>query len=130
MKFEKPAPWLVTLFDAVLAEAGGDRRLMFGCPAGFLRGQMFCGLFNQQLFVRLAEPERAQLLAMDGAHAFDPMGGRPMREYTVLPESLLEDEEAVLDWVRKANAYAQTLPAKTLARARKQAPARKTPKRR
>jgi len=48
------------------------------------------------MFVRLAEEDRAALLARPGAVVFSPMMGRPMREYVVLPQSVLEDEEAVI----------------------------------
>ncbi len=86
---------------------------MFGCAAGFTNGQMFCGLFGPRLFVRLGPQERAALLALEGAEPFDPLGGRPMREYAVLPESTLEDEEAVLEWMRRSFSYARNLPPKT-----------------
>ena len=30
---------------------------------------------------------REQVLAIEGAHAFDPMGGRPMKEWIVVPKA-------------------------------------------
>jgi TfoX N-terminal domain len=112
MKFEKSPPWLVQLFDEALSGTPGERRQMFGCPCGFLGGQMFCGLFGSSLFVRLGEPDRAALLAVEGAHVFDPMGGRPMREYLVVPQAVLDDAAELRNWLSRATAYAASLPPK------------------
>jgi TfoX/Sxy family transcriptional regulator of competence genes len=110
MKFDKSPHWLVTLFDALQPEVGGVRRIMFGYPAAFTdHGQMYAGLFGDGLFIRLGEEGKAAL--KDGT-AFAPMGGKPSREYIVLPQSMLEDEEAVKSWMRRALAYAETLPPK------------------
>ena len=112
MKFEKSPPWLVQLFDEALSGTPAERRQMFGYPCGFSNGQLFCGLFASSMFVRLAEADRAALLAVEGARAFDPMGGRPMREYVVLPAALLEEPAQLRDWVSRAAAYAAALPPK------------------
>lgn len=122
MKFSKSPEWLVKLFDGLLeaTDASGDRKQMFGCPCAFTRGQMYAGLFGEQLFVRLRAEDRERLITDEGATSFDPMGGRPMREYVVLPEAWVDDEERLAQWVGKARAYASTLPPK-----KKRAPARK-----
>lgn len=109
MAFPKSPAWLVQLFEAT---APGERRRMFGCPVSFEKGQMFTGVFGDGLFVRLGEVERDELLAVPGARPFAPMEGRPSREYVVLPESMLEDEEAVSAWMERARAYAGSLPPK------------------
>jgi hypothetical protein len=114
MGIKPPQPALVELFEKLLPETGGERRRMFGCPCGFIRGNMFTGLFEDKLFVRLAPADHAALLAEEGAEPFDPMGGRPMREYVVVPAAWLEgDADEVLHaWVSKAARYAKTLPSK------------------
>ncbi len=112
MKFDKSPHWLVQLFEALQAETGGTRRQMFGYPCAFENGQLFAGLFGDGMFVRLGEADRAALLQIPGATLFAPMAGRPMREYTVLPASMLEDEEAVKSWLRRGLDYAQSLPPK------------------
>jgi TfoX/Sxy family transcriptional regulator of competence genes len=112
VQLEKSPDWLVTLFGSVVDDARVERRQMFGYPAGFARGQMCCGLFGSHLFVRLGEADRSELLRVDGAHLFDPMGGRPMREYVVLPTAELESESRLRSWIAKAIAYAESLPPK------------------
>lgn len=114
MQFKRPHPALVELFQKLLRETGGDGRTMFGCPCGFLGGNMFMGLFADQLFLRLGESDRAKLLAEEGAEQFDPMGGRPMREYVVVPPSWLEGDadDDLRAWITKSVRYARTLPPK------------------
>lgn len=113
MQLEKSPDWLVTLFGSVVDDARVERRQMFGYPAGFAKGEMCCGLFGPHLFVRLGEEDRSELLRVDGAHVFDPMGGRPMREYVVLPNAVLESESRLRSWIAKAIAYAESLPPKS-----------------
>ncbi|HET9481804.1 MAG TPA: SEC-C metal-binding domain-containing protein, partial [Candidatus Polarisedimenticolia bacterium] len=43
-------------------------RPMFGSVAAFVSGQMFMGLYADDLFVRLAEPEREKVVAAGGLH--------------------------------------------------------------
>jgi TfoX/Sxy family transcriptional regulator of competence genes len=123
-KFEKSPQWLVDLFDGQIADLAAERRLMFGYPAAFANGQLACGLFADGMMVRLPEDERARLLALPGAQVFDPMGGRPMKEYALLPPDLLEDEEAVHGWMEKAVAYAASLPPKAAAKGKAKAAAK------
>jgi hypothetical protein len=127
MKFKRPSSVLVELFGRLLPETGGDGRGMFGCPCGFLRGNMFMGLFGDQLFLRLSESDRVALLAEEGAELFDPMGGRPMREYVVVPAGWLEGDadDDLRAWVAKSARYAKTLPPKAA-----KAPAKKKPPKR
>ena len=85
-------------------------RKMFGCPCAFINGQRFAGLFEDTLFVRLAEADRAALLQQPGARLFDPMQGRPMKEYVVVPSALHASEAELAEWLKKAAGYVQTLP--------------------
>jgi len=87
-------------------------RPMFGHTAAFVNGHMFAGTFGAQVFVRLDEPSRAELLAMAGAKRFEPMKGRPMREYVQLPEALLGEPQQARTWVERALASTSTLPPK------------------
>jgi TfoX/Sxy family transcriptional regulator of competence genes len=114
MRIRPPSPALVKLFGGLLPPTGGERRNMFGCPCGFLGGNMFMGLFEDRLFLRLAEHDREELLAVEGAEPFDPMGGRPMREYVLVPAAWLEgdDDERLHSWTLKAARYGKSLPPK------------------
>jgi TfoX/Sxy family transcriptional regulator of competence genes len=114
MRFEKSPDWLVSLFDSAVEGLPLERRKMFGYPAGFVHGQMCCGLFAKQFFLRLSESDRGELLRIEGASEFDPMGGRPMREYVVLPDSMLEDPNGLQSWLARSIGYTTSLPPKTV----------------
>lgn len=64
-------------------------RPMFGNLAGFINGNMFAGLFGQQIFIRLPEDERSRLIEQEEASLFSPMPDKPMKEYVILPEQTI-----------------------------------------
>ena len=61
----EPPPELVTRFDELAAlAAGADRREIFGYPSCVIHGNMFMGLYEDSLILRLAEPD-AELAVLD-----------------------------------------------------------------
>ena len=113
MAWTKSPQSLIDLFTESLPDDSRvANRKMFGYPAAFVNGNMFAGLFQDQMFARLAPSAR---LALEGAHgplAFEPMPGRPMKAYTRVPDAVLADEAAVADLLAGALAFAAALPAK------------------
>jgi TfoX/Sxy family transcriptional regulator of competence genes len=108
-----PSETTKELFRAVMPEDGRvTLRPMFGQLAGFVNGNMFSGIFGEDIFVRLRESERLALLKEKGATLFAPMDGRPMKEYVVLPAVWLKDAGHVREWVVKAMEGAAELPGK------------------
>jgi TfoX/Sxy family transcriptional regulator of competence genes len=88
-----------------------ERRKMFGYPAAFVGGNMVTGLHQRDWVVRL--PADQQAAAHDeGATAFEPMPGRPMKNFVALPAPIIADDEAVARWVERAIAHGKTLPPK------------------
>lgn len=81
------------LFDALaeeLAPLGAWKSKMFGMPC--LKdpdGKAFVGLHEDELVVRLDRnsAEHAAALALGGAHLFEPMAGRPMKDWVCVPEA-------------------------------------------
>ncbi len=116
MAWKKASPELVATFESVLPGAPAEPRKMFGYPCAFVNGNMFMGLHEERLILRLGDDERAKLLAVKGAVTFEPMKGRPMREYVVVPPSVLKDGAALRGWVKKSLAFAESLPKKTKAK--------------
>ena len=47
-----------------------------------------------------------------GTGPFEPMPGRPMSGFTLLPSSIIDDDEAIRHWVGRAIEYGVTLPPK------------------
>ncbi len=111
--FDKAPADLVERFRSALASrSGAEIRKMFGYPAAFVNGNLATGLHGASWMVRLPDDAGAALLAKKGARPFEPMPGRAMRGYYVLPPSILEDEGALDAWLDRAIAHTGGLPPK------------------
>jgi TfoX/Sxy family transcriptional regulator of competence genes len=112
-KWRSAPPELVRTFgEAVKPLPGVEVRKMFGYPCAFYNGQMFAGLHQESMILRLSSDDRAGFLALPGATPFEPMAGRPMREYVVVPASVVDDPSELTPWLDRALAYAASLPPK------------------
>jgi TfoX/Sxy family transcriptional regulator of competence genes len=112
-KWRRPPEDLVDRFLSLVPDDPGvEVRRMFGCPCFFYGGNMFAGVHQENLFVRLGDDDRAALLALPGAGRFEPMAGRPMREYVCVPQAMLTDQPALEAWLARSLVYLRTLPAK------------------
>jgi TfoX/Sxy family transcriptional regulator of competence genes len=113
MRWKKAPESLVALFDQVAPrDAPAERRKMFGYPAVFVNGNMFAGLHEERLVMRLPDEARTEFLALPGAVPFEPMPGRPMKEYVVAPAAMLGDPGALRSWLHRSLRYAVSLPPK------------------
>ena len=117
MPWEKPSPELARKLDEAVAAAARktgvivDLKPMFGCPAYFVNGNLFTGVHQQNVMLRLPEDGRAEIAALGGG-PFEPMAGRPMKEYVVLPEAVLDDPAATMAWIVRGAVHAASLPPK------------------
>lgn len=113
MKIPKTSPEAGQRLETLI---GNDPRVkirkMFGQPAAFANGNLCVGTFGKELFVRLKEPDVDILSKVAGVHRFEPMPGRPMRQYLVLPPALLDKSTEAKKWVRRSIEYALSLPPK------------------
>src|SRR5258708_25177748 len=57
---------------------------MFGQLSAFVNGNMFCGIFGDELMVRLPDAEIAAV-KKQGGRDFEPMAGHKMGGYVVVP---------------------------------------------
>jgi TfoX/Sxy family transcriptional regulator of competence genes len=115
MQWRKSPPELIARFAASLPDdAACERRTMFGYPAAFVNGNMFTGLHQESMIVRLDAETRTAFQRL-GGQPFEPMPGRVMREYLAVPDALLGETRSLRRWVGKAFAYAASLPPKTKA---------------
>jgi TfoX/Sxy family transcriptional regulator of competence genes len=90
---------------------------MFGNLAGFVNGNMFAGLFGEQLFVRVTDADREAVLK-EGGVDFAPMAGRPMKGYVTLPAGWAGRRDATRRWIELALETTRALPPK-VAKAKK-----------
>lgn len=109
--WKKAPESLVATFDASLPDdVRVERRKMFGYPCAFVGGNMFSGLHEDRMIVRLSDADRTELLEQPGTAVFSPMPGRVMREYVVLPPDMSVEERR--GWLDRSLRATASLPAK------------------
>lgn len=112
MQIPKPTDADKDYFRSLLPEAPEvELKPMFGNLGAFVHGNMFAGLFGDAVGVRLSDPDREELTAIDGAGPFGP-SERPMGGYVSLPPAYRQHPEVAAEWVAKALAYVGQLPPK------------------
>jgi len=87
-----------------------EKRRMFGYPCAFLHGNMFFGLFQDSVFLRLSETDRVDIFQLGEGVFFEPMPGRPMKEYVALSPVAVSDQEKFKNWFTKSLTYTESLP--------------------
>ena len=111
MAWKKSPAALVATFDRLVPSSGVERRQMFGYPAAFVAGNMFAGLHEDRFVLRLDEAGCAEAKRL-GATDFEPMPGRAMKGWVVLPSRLLGDDAQASRWIERAHRHVATMPAK------------------
>jgi TfoX/Sxy family transcriptional regulator of competence genes len=111
MKWKKVSVEFSALLEESLQDFDCQKRMMFGCPAYFVNNNMFTGVHQDNIILRLSEDSRTEIRSKyDEAIPFEPMKGRVMKEYVVLPEVLYSDAEDLNHWLNKSYEYVLTLP--------------------
>jgi TfoX/Sxy family transcriptional regulator of competence genes len=122
--WKKSPAELIERFTAALPQHPAVvRKPMFGYPAAFANGNMVCGLFQDSVVVRLGKESAASVIAQGRAQAFEPMPGRSMSGYVLVPAADASDTKALAAWLQKALDFTLTLPKKPA-----KAPAKKAAK--
>jgi TfoX/Sxy family transcriptional regulator of competence genes len=117
MKMPPPSTEAVRLFHTMVPDTPGvAARQMFGQPCAFVHGNMFFGVYGGEIFVRLSEGDCSDALRDPSFHLFEPMAGRPMKEYVVLPASVTGNPATFRTWVDRSVRYAARLPPKSAKR--------------
>ena len=113
MAWKKANRDLIDRLEQMVAAYPADRRFMFGSPTFFVNGNMFAGVHQDTIILRLPAAEREAVMAADPeVTLFTPMEGRPMKEYLALPYDVSEDGERLRDLVERSFRYAASLPVK------------------
>jgi TfoX/Sxy family transcriptional regulator of competence genes len=103
---------------------GLTERVMFGGICFMLNGNMTCGVVKDRLMVRVGRDAYEATLARPHTAPMT-FTGRPLSGMIyVLPEGL-KTSRALTTWVKRAAAFAQTLPAKKKTAKKKTKAARK-----
>jgi TfoX/Sxy family transcriptional regulator of competence genes len=110
----KKAPTdLVEFLADKMTNVNCDYKKMFGYPAYFIKGNMFAGIHGDKLFIRLSDADIADIKKnCKDVTAFEPMPGRAMKGYVVLPKTVYSDNKVFSEWIDKSITYDSSLPAK------------------
>jgi hypothetical protein len=111
-EFRKATDEARSLFAELTAGMDGERRPMFGCPCLFLRGNMVCGTYADRIFFRVPrELQAAVMKSTPAARLFEPMAGRPMKDYLEL-DAAEKLRSVITDLLASSWVQAQELPPK------------------
>lgn len=112
-KWKKAPEELTRRFQALLPQHPDvQARKMFGYACAFVRGNFWTGLFEDQMVVRLPEGLHRQFPEVADAAAFDPMGGRPMKGWFLIPPAVVANDTALLRFLNATFEAVRALPAK------------------
>ena len=84
---------------------------MFGNASAFVSVNMFYGLFGDDLFIRLPEKDGQEILTKGGV-LLEPMKGRPMEDYVLLPKAWWKQLETIRKWIAKSLDWTAKMPEK------------------
>lgn len=111
-KWQKPSKETIAIYQNIVARLDGvEKRTLFGCPCAFVNGNMFFGVYQDQLFLRMNDEQRELLNQIAPVKSFSPMG-KVMKAYIDIPEEIINDQEKLLALVQNALHPAQVLPPK------------------
>src|SRR6266853_3730220 len=125
MTMPKPSEHAKAAFQKLVPpDLNVTTRPMFGNLAGFVNGNMFCGLFGEDLFVRVSDKDQAKV-RKQGGRAFEPMPGRAMTGYVVVPAGWRKKPDGTKAWIVTALAWSHQLPTKDKSKSSKKAAPKK-----
>lgn len=97
--------------QALAAVDGVVEKRMFGGLVFMVNGNMCCGVDQGNLMLRVGPAQYAAALEEPYAGVMD-FTGRPMRGFVIVQPAGFATAAALGEWVGKAVAFVQTLPAK------------------
>lgn len=107
--------------DGLLGAMPVRRKKMFGTSAWFMQvnDQMFAGVWGDGVMLRVGQDEASVLVESGQAGQFDPMGGRPMKEYVYVNSEQIAEDADLVSWLERGADFTGALPAKVKRRSKK-----------
>ena len=113
MEFKKAPDELVEFITEKMKKVNCESRKMFGYPSYFINGNMFAGLFGNNLLLKLSDADFVEIMKTEkNVKSFEPMPGRAMKGYVSLPKSVYSDADKFDCWLDKSVKYVSSLPFK------------------
>jgi len=109
MAWKKPADGLAALHEQLVEIYPSVKKQMFGFPVRFVNDNMFTGIFEDGVFMRLSSEDKAEILCEnDEISPFTPLG-RTMKEYVFIPANVFEQQDFRDKWLEKSYAFVSSL---------------------
>ncbi|HOP09106.1 MAG TPA: TfoX/Sxy family protein [Candidatus Methanofastidiosa archaeon] len=95
-KWTTPSHELEVLLEEMVLGYPCDMRRMFGSKVFFVNGNMFAGVHQDNIFIRVPPEKKDSIIAGNpGVMPFEPMEGNAMREYITIPREMVSDRGLV-----------------------------------
>ena len=112
MTWKKPEFELTVFLEQLVKPYQCEKKQMFGFPVYFVNNNMFTGVFEDGIFLRLMPEDKAEILReYDEITPFTPLG-RTMKEYVFVPESYFESPDFCDKWLGESYKFVSSLPIK------------------
>lgn len=122
MKLPRPSDEAKAAFTRLVPdEPAITLKPMFGQLSAFVNGNMFCGLFGEELVVRLPDTE-ITAVKKQGGRDFEPMAGHKMGGYVMVPGDWRAKPAPALALIKRSLALTRAMPSKAV---NKKTPAKK-----
>lgn len=116
-QWQKSPQYLVDTFYEMMEEFSGiELKKMFGYPCAFINGNMFIGLHEGNMAVRVPPDFREEALNNHVGFIFAPMKGRVMKEYIALSSQVIADKSQLRTIILHSLEFVKSLPKKPLKR--------------
>ena len=90
---------------------GFVEKKMFGGICFLLRGNMACGIINEDLIVRVGSERYEASLKLPHTRKFD-ITGKPMKGWVMVSSKGYETDEDLFQWIQQGVHYTLSLPPK------------------
>jgi len=113
MVWQKANKELIALLEEQMQNYRCDRRVMFGSPTFFIEGNMFAGVHENTIILRLSEGDLHEIfMRFEEIKPFAPMGGHVMKAYAALPLKIALQNGILDECLHKSYKFTSSLPIK------------------
>jgi TfoX/Sxy family transcriptional regulator of competence genes len=92
-----------------------SHKKMFGGVCHLVNGNMFCGVLQDYLILRLGEKAAGNALAQPHVRPFD-ITGRPMKGWVMVESDSFKTEDELEAWLDRARDFVKSMSPKSAAR--------------
>jgi TfoX/Sxy family transcriptional regulator of competence genes len=112
LEWRKSSQELIDLFAELNGPFDCERKKMFGYPVCYVNGNMFCGLYEDRIILRLSDKEKEEALSKEELFGpFESMG-KTMKQYVTIVNPLNLDRSFIASWLNRSFEYTKLLPPK------------------